>query len=113
MLYTHIMKKHQYINLPCKQNNFRYFNWTVRALPYKLFKKFTRKERSYERCAKTMRNRYTGIINSFLSTLYLLLTVLQNTVTTKLKALREMLKVTKILNASETVFYIFLLTNPL
>ena len=67
MLYTHIMKKHQYINLPCKQNNYRYFTWTVRTLPNKLFKKFTRKERSYKRCAKTMRNRYTGIINSFFS----------------------------------------------
>ncbi len=43
--------------------------------------------------------------------LHLLLTVSQKAVTTKLKSLREMLTVTKILSVSETVFYIFFLTN--
>ena len=55
-----------------------------------------------------MRNRYTGIINSFSSPVTNGFTEYCNN---KIKVLKRKLTVTKILNVSETVFYIFFLTN--
>ena len=58
----------------------------------------------FEKCADTMQNRLSGILNFFHS---LILTVLPKVVITKLKFLKEMHTVTKISEDSETASYIF------
>ena len=62
----------------------------------------------FERCAKTMRNWYTGIINSFSSHVTNGFTEGCNN---KIKVLKRNAYGYKNLNDSETVFYIFFQTN--